>query len=106
MKLTIFLTLVTLVLGRYNYQEEKLARRPRDLLYWNRLYNNIQTVSKTKLHDENKIERRPPTTFMCKAMLHLLKRATTRREQTKLRITMLKNGCEKSQPLWLILLEH
>ena len=93
MKFTIFLTLATLVLGQHNYREEKLARRARDLLYWNRMYNNLKTFSKTKLHDENKIERRRPTTFMCKAMLHLLKRATTSREQKKLRITMLKNGC-------------
>ena len=93
MNFTIFLTLTTLVLAQHNQREVELARNPRDLLYWNRMYNTLQPFSKKKLHDEKKVERRPPPTFMCKALQHLLKKARTDREQRKLRITMFNNGC-------------
>ena len=83
MKFTTFLTQV--ILAYAHHREEKLVRRPRDLLYWNRMYNT--------LHPFSQAEIRPSPSFLCKAMQHLLRRAKTGRELKKLHTTMIKNGC-------------
>ena len=80
-----FLTLALSACARVHYREEQLLRRPRDLLYWNRMYNTLQPF--------RQVGRRPASSFMCKANRHLLKKAQTHSEQKKLRSTMIKNGC-------------
>ena len=85
MKFTIFLTLALSACARVHNRGEELLRRPRDLLYWNRMYNTLQPFHQTG--------RRPASSFMCKAMRYLLEKARTNSEQKKLRGTMIKNGC-------------
>ena len=75
--------LLTVALCRPNFQarpEEKLVRKTRDLLYWNRMYNQLQTTP-TQTRSSRVI---------CQTLRHLYK---TSNQQKRLKKTMVSKGC-------------
>ena len=88
MNIFLVATLLLTVFARPHstHGDDELARSKRDLIYWNRMYNSLQTTPS--------MDRRVAPTVICQTMRHLLNRTQTRQGQHKLRIKMSRSGCQ------------
>ena len=76
-------SLLTVAFCRPHFEaklEKPLQRRTRDLLYWNRMYNQLQTTP-TQTRSSRVI---------CQTLRHLYK---TSNQQKRLKNTMISKGC-------------